>query len=78
LIAFPVVCSQFPLLLLLLLLPPQVSSADVHEYKSTLRAQLKRVTADIERDWGGPGIGSEWLILFVRPFELEPGDKSAR
>jgi hypothetical protein len=57
---------------------PQVSSADVHEYKSTLRAQLRRVTADIERDWGGPGIGSEWLILFVRPFELEPADKNAR
>ncbi|KAF6250949.1 hypothetical protein COO60DRAFT_1645717 [Scenedesmus sp. NREL 46B-D3] len=55
-----------------------VSSADVHEYKSTLRAQLKRVTADIERDWGGPGIGSEWVILYVRPFELEPADKNAK
>ncbi|WIA35160.1 hypothetical protein OEZ86_003632 [Tetradesmus obliquus] len=55
-----------------------VSTADVHEYKSTLRAQLKRVTSDIEREWGGPGIGSEWLLLYVRPFELDPNDKSAR
>eukprot|EP00879_Flechtneria_rotunda_P024943 GHRR01026470.1.p1 GENE.GHRR01026470.1~~GHRR01026470.1.p1 ORF type:complete len:429 (+),score=155.71 GHRR01026470.1:52-1338(+) len=56
----------------------QVSTSDVHEYKSTLRAQLKRVTTDVERDWGGPGAGTEWLILYVRPFELEPGDKNAR
>eukprot|EP00879_Flechtneria_rotunda_P030265 GHRR01032877.1.p1 GENE.GHRR01032877.1~~GHRR01032877.1.p1 ORF type:complete len:274 (+),score=89.72 GHRR01032877.1:558-1379(+) len=55
-----------------------VSTSDVHEYKSTLRAQLKRVTTDVERDWGGPGAGTEWLILYVRPFELEPGDKNAR
>lgn len=56
----------------------QVSTADLHEYKSTLRTQLKRVTADIEKDWGGAAVGSEWLILYVRPFELELGDKSAR
>lgn len=56
----------------------QVSTADVHEYKSTTRAQLKRATADVEKDWGGATVGSEWLILYVRPFELEPSDKGAK
>eukprot|EP00878_Enallax_costatus_P028549 GHUV01030842.1.p1 GENE.GHUV01030842.1~~GHUV01030842.1.p1 ORF type:complete len:447 (+),score=91.95 GHUV01030842.1:177-1517(+) len=55
-----------------------VSTADVHEYKSTTRAQLKRVTADAEKDWGGAAVGSEWVILYVRPFELEPSDKAAK
>jgi hypothetical protein len=50
----------------------------VHEYKSTTRAQLKRVTADIEKDWGGGAVGSEWLMLYVRPFELDTGDKGAK
>lgn len=56
----------------------QVSTADVHEYKSTTRAHIKRVTADIEKDWGGGNVGSEWLILYVRPFELEAGDRGAK
>jgi hypothetical protein len=55
-----------------------VSTADVHEYKSTTRAHIKRVTADIEKDWGGGNVGSEWLILYVRPFELEAGDRGAK
>jgi hypothetical protein len=56
----------------------QVNTADVHEYKGTTRAHIKRVTADIEKDWGGGNVGSEWLILYVRPFELEAGDKGAK
>jgi hypothetical protein len=56
----------------------QVNTADVHEYKGTTRAIIRRVTADIEKDWGGGTVGSEWLILYVRPFELEAGDKGAK
>lgn len=55
-----------------------MSTADAHEYKSVIRPHLKRVTADIERDWGGASVGSEWLLLYVRPFELDPGDRGAR
>lgn len=56
----------------------QVSTADVHEYKSTTKSQIKRITTDIERDWGGPPVSSEWLVLYVRPFELDINDRSAR
>lgn len=56
----------------------QVSTADVNEYKATVRPQLKRAVADVERDWGGPGATSEWLVLYVRPFELDAGDRGAR
>lgn len=56
----------------------QVSTADVHEYKSVTRAHLKRVTGDLEKTWGGGAVGSEWLILYLRPFELDAGDKGAR
>lgn len=50
----------------------------MNEYKSVTRAAIKKATTDIERDWGGPGVASEWLVLYVRPFELEISDKGAR
>jgi hypothetical protein len=55
----------------------QVSTADVHEYKSTTRALLKKVTADIDKEWRGSTVGSEWVVLYVRPFELEANDRGA-
>jgi hypothetical protein len=55
-----------------------VSTADVTEYKSTTRAMVKRATLEIERDWGSPGVSSEWLVLYVRPFELDASDRGAR
>ncbi len=55
-----------------------MSTADNNEYRSTTRAQIKKAIADIEREWGGPLIMSEWLIVYVRPFELDPQDKGAR
>lgn len=48
------------------------------EYKSTTRAQIKKATVEIERDWGGPSVSSEWLILYIRPFELDIQDRGAR
>ena len=39
---------------------------------------IKRATSDIERDWGGPSVSSEWLVLYVRPFELDIQDRGAR
>jgi hypothetical protein len=54
-----------------------VSTADPSEYRLTVKAQLKKVTADIEKDWGA-SVGCEWLILYVKPFEVDPGDKGAR
>ena len=58
----------------------QVSTADFNEYKSTTRVQIKKATTDIERDWGAasPSVGCEWLILYVRPFELDPNDKGVK
>jgi len=55
-----------------------VSTADVTEYKGTTRAQIKKATLDIERDWGGPGVSSEWLVLYIRPFELDIQDRGAK
>ena len=42
------------------------------------RAAVKKATLDVERDWGGPGVGGEWVVLYVRPFELDIADKGAR
>jgi hypothetical protein len=55
-----------------------VSTADPNEYKASTRAMVKRATADVERDWGAPGVGSEWLVLYVRPFELDAADRNAK
>ncbi len=55
----------------------QVSTADLVEYKSSVKAAIRRAAAEVERDWGGPAVPGEWLLLYVRPFELDPGDKGA-
>lgn len=46
--------------------------------RSTIRAQIKAAIAALERDWGGPAVTSEWIIAYVRPLELDMGDKNAK
>lgn len=40
--------------------------------------QLRRAITDIEKEWGGPAAPSEWMVIFVRPFELDVLDKAAK
>lgn len=69
----PIACAALPTAI------RQVSTADVHEYKSTTKAQIRKAATDIEREWGGAqATGCEWLVLYVRPFELDIGDRNAR
>jgi hypothetical protein len=55
----------------------QVSTADFGEYRKSLCANIKRVLADLEREWGGAGgMPLEWLVVFVRPLDLDINDRS--
>jgi len=54
-----------------------VSSADINEYRAHIKAQVRKALADVEREWGGPTLQSEWMIVFLRPQGLDPQDKGA-
>ena len=53
----------------------QVSSADINEYRAHIKAQVRKALADVEREWGGPALQSEWMVVYLRPQGLDPQDK---
>jgi hypothetical protein len=62
--------------------PPQVSTADVNDYRASVKAGLRRAISEVERDWGSgaPGAGprAHWVIVYVRPANVDPQDKVSR
>ena len=43
-----------------------------------MRGAVKKALSDLERDWGGAAVTSEWMVVYLRPFELQPDDKAAK
>ena len=37
--------------------------------------QVRKALADLEREWGGPSLQSEWMVVYIRPQGLDPQDK---
>ena len=55
----------------------QVSTADINEYRAQIKAQVRKALADVEREWGGPSLQSEWMVVYIRPQGLDPQDKAS-
>jgi hypothetical protein len=51
----------------------------VNDYRASVKASLKRAITEVERDWGsgaqGTGPRAHWVIVYVRPANVDPQDK---